>query len=122
MDTGRIKMENYHGVLYCDAYMDDEFTLGDLEAMRAEIRKNFSPSSDVILKKSGSYSVSSEAQTVLWKGISEFRNFIYVADSRIKQHSAEYAASTYMQPYNTRVAETKEAALAMLREQPPEKK
>ena len=116
MDTGRIKMENYKGVLYCDAYMNDEFTLSDLESMRAEIRKNYAPSTDVILKKTGSYSVSAKAQTVLWKGVEEFRNFVYVADEIIKKESAEYAAENYMKPYNTRVASSKEEAYAMLRE------
>ena len=116
MDTGRIKMENFKGVLYCDAYMNDEFTLSDLESMRAEIRKNYSPSTDVILKKSGSYSVSAEAQTELWKGIEEFRNFVYVADEYMKKESAEYAAESYMKPYNTRVASSKEEAYSMLSE------
>jgi hypothetical protein len=116
MDTGRIKMENYKGVLYCDAYMNDEFTVSDLESIRAEIRKNYPPSTDVILKKSGSYSVSAKAQAVLWKGVDEFRNFVYVADETIKKESAEYAATNYMKPYNTRVARTKEEAYAMLSE------
>lgn len=114
MDTGRIKMENYHGVLYCDAYMEDEFSLDDLAAMRAEIHKNFNSHSDVILKKVGSYSVSVDAQTTLWKGIPEFRNFVYVVDNDWKRESAEFASMTYMQPYNTRVASTREEALAML--------
>ena len=116
MDTGRIKMENYKGILYCDAYMDDEFSLDDLESMRAEIRENYSPSTDIILKKSGSYSVSAEAQTILSKGIQEFQNFVYVADKKIKRESAEYASETYMMPYNARVASTKEEAYAMLRD------
>ena len=114
MDTGRIKMENYKGVLYCDAYMNDEFTLNDLESMRAEIRENYSSCTDVILKKSGSYSVSAEAQTVLWNGVKEFRNFVYVADEKIKKESAEFAAASYMQPYNTRVANTIEEAYSIL--------
>ncbi len=118
MDTGRIKMENYNGILYCDAYMNDEFSLSDLESMRAEIRKNYSPSTNIILKKSGSYSVSAEVQAVLWKGVEEFRNFVYVADEKVKKESAEYAAISYMMPYNTRVASTKEEAFAMLSENP----
>ena len=116
MDTGRIKMENYNGILYCEAYMDDEFMLSDLESMREEIRKNFAPSTDVILKKVGSYSVSVEAQMTLWKGIAEFQNFVYIADEPRKRESAEYAAENYMKIYNTRVASTKEEAYAMLRD------
>ncbi|KPJ95419.1 MAG: hypothetical protein AMJ53_02815 [Gammaproteobacteria bacterium SG8_11] len=116
MDTGRIKMENFHGILYCEAYMNDEFTLSDLESMRAEIRKNYSPCTDVILKKTGSYSVSVEAQVALWKGVEEFRNFVYVANEPMKRESAEYAAENYMKPYNTRVATTKEEAFALLYE------
>ena len=114
MDTGRIKMENYKGVIYCDAYMDDEFSLEDLESMRVEIRKNFSSLTDVILKKSGTYSVSPGAQTVLFKGVAEFHNFVYVVDNEIKRGAAKYAALTYMSLYNTRVASTKEEAFAML--------
>ena len=114
MDTGRIKMENYNGVLYCEAYMEDEFSLDDLAAMRAEIHKHHNSHSDVILKKVGTYSVSVDAQTTLWKGIPEFRNFVYVVDNDWKRESAEYAAMTYMQKYNTRVADSKEDAFAML--------
>ena len=114
MDNGRIRMENYNGVLYCDAYMDDEFSLADLESMRAEVRENYSPSADIILKKSGSYSVSAKAQSVLSRGIEEFRNFVYVVDKEIKRESAKYAAEHYMSPYNTRVASTKEEAYALL--------
>lgn len=114
MDTGRIKMEDYHGVLYCEAYMEDEFSLNDLAAMRSEIHKNYNSNSDVILKKAASYSVAVDAQTTLWKGIPEFRNFVYVVDNDWKRESAEYAAMTYMRPYNTKVASTREEALGML--------
>lgn len=116
MDTGRIKMENYNGILYCEAYMEDEFMLSDLESMREEIRKNFGSYSDVILKKVGSYSVSIDAQMTLWKGIPEFRNFVYVADEIRKRESAVYAAANYMKTYNTQVANTKEEAYAMLQD------
>lgn len=116
MDTGRIRMENFNGVLYCDAYMNDEFSLVDLADMRAEIHRNFSSHADVILKKVGSYSVSVNAQTTLWKGIPEFRNFVYISEDGWKRESAEYAAMTYMRPYNTRVASTKEEAYEMLSE------
>jgi uncharacterized protein (DUF1330 family) len=116
MDTGRIRMENYNGILYCEAYMDDEFMLSDLEAMRTEIRKNYAPSTDVILKKAGSYSVSAEAQITLLKGIPEFKNFVYVADKPLRRESADYAAKNYMKAYNTRVASTREQAYKMLQE------
>lgn len=114
IDTGRIKMENYKGVLYCDAYMDDEFNLEDLAAMRAEIHKHFDSHADVILTKVGSYSVSVDAQTTLWKGIPEFRNFVYVVDDDWKRDSAEYASKTYMRPYNAKVANSREEAFALL--------
>jgi hypothetical protein len=114
MDTGRIRMTNYNGVLYCEAYMHDEFLLSDLESMRAMIRANFSPAADVILKKCASYSVPIDTQLVLQRGIAEFRNFVYVADDETKRASAEYAATSYMRRYNTRVAGTREEAYAML--------
>ena len=114
MDTGRIRMENYNGILYCEEYMNDEFTLSDLESMRQEIRKNYAPSTDVILKKDSSYSVSVDAQTTLWKGVDEFRNFVYVADDPRKWDSSLFAADSYMKSYNTRVARTKEEAYRML--------
>lgn len=116
MDTGRIRMEDYRGVLYCEAYMNDEFNLDDLAAMRAEIHKNYSSHSDVILTKAGTYSVSVQAQTTLWKGIPEFRNFVYVVDNDWKRESAEYAAMTYMRPYNARVASSREEAYEILQE------
>ena len=114
MGTDRMKMESYKGILYCEAYMNDEFSLEDLASMRAEIHRNFSSYSDVILKKVGSYSVSVDAQTTLWKGVPEFRNFVYVADNVWKKESSEYAGVTYMRPYKTRVASTKEEAYEML--------
>lgn len=116
MDTGRIRMENFNGILYCEAYMDDEFMLSDLESMRKEIRKNYSVPADVILKKVGSYSVSVDAQMTLWKGIPEFKNFVYVADDPRKRESAVYASQNYMKAYNTRVAGTRAEAYKMLQD------
>ena len=114
MDSQRIKLENYNGVLYCDARMDDEFSVRDLEIIRDEIRKNFSSSTDIICKESGCFSVSGDVQKILWGGIDEFQNVIYVAENDSKRSGALYAAETYMRKYNTRVANTKEAALEML--------
>jgi uncharacterized protein YuzB (UPF0349 family) len=114
MDSERIKLENYNGVLYCDVCINEEFTLSDLEAIRDEIRKNFSSSTDVICKESGCFSVAANVQKMLWKGIDEFLNVIYVAENQSKRNNAKYAAETYMRKYNTRVAGTKEAAFAML--------
>ena len=115
MDTGRIRMNNFNGILYCEAYMNDEFTLSDLHSMLEEIREHYSPATDVILKKVGSYSVSIDAQLTLMKGVDEFRNFVYVTDEPRKRESAVFAAQNYMKAYNTRVASTKEEAYAMLR-------
>lgn len=117
MASNRIKFENYHGILYCEAMMDDEFKAEDLEAMRSEIREHFASCADVILKRVGGYSVASEdAQLALWEGIPEFRNFIYVIDNISQENALRYAALTYMDKYNTRVARSKEEAYAMLQE------
>ena len=114
MNSERIKLENYNGVLYCDACMNDEFSLNDLDTIRDEIRKNFSSSTNIICKESGSYSVAANVQKILWKGIDEFLNVVYVVDNESKRSAALYAAETFMSKYNTRVAGTKEAAYAML--------
>ncbi len=116
MDSQRIKLEDYNGVLYCDTCMDDEFSMGDLEAIRDEIRKNYSSSTDVICKESGCFSVAADVQKTLWEGIDEFMNVVYVAENESKRNNARYAAETYMIKYNTRVAGTKEAALAILKD------
>lgn len=50
-DNGRIRMEPYKGILYCEAYMDDEFSVTDLEHMIHEINTNYNGHSDIILKK-----------------------------------------------------------------------
>ena len=118
MNTERIKLENYNGVLYCDVCMNDEFSMDDLEVIRDEIRNNFSSSADVICKRSGSYSVAIEVQTLLFKGIKEFLNVVYVADNDFKRRSSVYASETYMRKYNARVVGTKEAAYAMLTDSP----
>lgn len=115
VDTDRIKMQNYKGILYCEACMDDEFSLEDLAAMQAEIRKNFASHSDVILRKVGAYSVSVQAQKTLWKGIPEFRNFVYIVDNEWKKDSAEYAARTYMRSYHARVANSLDEAFILLK-------
>lgn len=118
MDSERIKLENYNGVLYCDACMDDEFSLEDLEVIRNEIRKNFSSSTNLIYKESGSFSVAGDVQKILWKGIDEFLNVVFVAENEPKRASARYAAETFMRKYNARIAMSKEAAHAMLNEKP----
>ena len=114
MDNGRIKIENYNNVLYCDAYRDIEYTEEDVELIIDEAKRNYTLPVDVILKKSGSYSLSSNAQVLLMRNINEFRNFVYVVDDEKKRSSASYAISTYMKPYNTRIADSKEEAYEML--------
>ena len=114
MDSGRLKFENYKGVLYCEAYLDTEYTADDIKVVIDEIRENFTPPIDVIVKKVGSYSLDSDAQNMLIQNIKEIRNFIYVVDSITKNSSAEFAALTYMEPYNTRIASSKEEAYMML--------
>jgi hypothetical protein len=115
MNSERIKFENHNGILYVDVRMNDEFSLSDLDVICDEIQKNFSSCTDVICKKSGSYSVSLDVQNVASEGIKEFRNFVYVVDEDTKRQSAEYAVSTYMRHYNASVASSKEEAYAMLR-------
>jgi len=94
--------------------MDDEFSMVDLEFIREEIRKNFSPSTDIICKESGRFSVSGDVQKILWDGIDEFENVVYVAETELKRSGALFAAETFMKKYNTRVAGSLEAAYAML--------
>jgi hypothetical protein len=114
-DTGRIRMEPYQGVLYCEAYMEDEFSVTDLDAMRAEIRKDYNDYADVILKKAGNYSVALDAQRILSRNIDEFRHFVYIVDSDVKRASAEFAAGSYMESYKTQIATTLEEALTLLK-------
>ena len=95
--------------------MDDEFSVADLEAMRAEIREHFQGCSDVILKKAGAYSVALAAQRILLRNIDEFRHFVYVVDNKIKRASAEFAAGSYMASYKTQIAKTKQEAVALLK-------
>lgn len=114
VDNGRIRMRALDGVLYCEAYMNDEFKVSDVQAMIDCIKKHFFGKCDIILKKIGSYSVSVEAQIFLSKGVREFGNFVYVVDSDVKYESAEYAAHTYMKAYNTKVARSIELAQKML--------
>lgn len=116
-DSGRIRLEAYRGLLYCEAYMDDEFTITELELMTEAIQQHFDGFSDVILKKVGNYSVSADLQIRLSRGVREIRNFVYVADSRVKKESALFASSTYMSHYNAKVADSREEAYSMLVDQ-----
>ena len=115
-DTGRLTMEPYKGILYCDAYMSDDFSLDDLNSILDEIRENYASNADLILRKSGTYSVSAEVQMKLFGVVPEFRNIAYVVDNEIKRASAEYAAETYMQFYKTCVVASKEEAYTVLAE------
>ena len=115
-DTGRIRMESYKGVLYCEAYMDDEYTIDDVNSLITEIQDNYNGQTDIILKKEGSYSLSFDASRLLFKQVKAFRNFVYVADTTNKIASSEFAAQSYMSNYNTKVAATKEEAFELLKE------
>lgn len=110
----RIKMQPYRDALLCDAHIDDELSLEDLQAIRDEIRLRYSPPMDVIFIRSSSYSVSAEVQSILSSHIEEFRNFVYVVDTPRKRTSAEFAAGSYMQPYNTQIAGSVEEAYFLL--------
>ena len=114
MDNGRLRIEDFKGVLYCEAYLDIEYSTKDIQSMIDEAKENFSVPVDVILNKIGSYSLSSKAQIMLMKHVEEFRHFVYVVDDDKKKGSAEYAASTYMKSYNTRIAGSKEEAYEKL--------
>ncbi|WP_455198206.1 hypothetical protein [Kaarinaea lacus] len=115
MDSDRLKMERYKDVLYIEKRMNDEFTLDDLNVIREEIRNNFSYPVDIICKRVGSYSVSLGTQSVVRKGIEEYRNFVYVVDSKLKRQSANYAALSYMKSYNTQVAKSVKEAYEKLK-------
>lgn len=114
-DDGRLLMGSYKGVLYCEAYMDNDFTVDDVMSMVDEINQNYDGCTDIILKKAGSYSVAVEAQLLLREKVKEFRNFVYVADTERKKVASEYAANSYMSKYNTKVASSKEEAFEILK-------
>ena len=114
MDTGRLKFENYNGILYIDAYLNGEFTLKDMEDILNEIRENYSPAADVILRRSGSYSVAANVQTTARSGVKELRNLVYVVEDEKKKKYAEFASTTYMKPYNAQIASSIEEAYSLL--------
>lgn len=118
MNTDRIKFEDFNGVLYVEVCVGDEFTINDLNIIREEICQHYSSSANIICKESGSYSVAADVQKILWKGVDELQNVVYVVDNETKRSAAEYAAETYMRKYNARIAGTKEAAYALLTELP----
>jgi hypothetical protein len=114
MDTGRLKFENYNGILYIDAYLNGEFNLNDLKDILNEIRENYSPATDVILKRSGSYSVAANVQTTARSGVKEIRNLVYVVEDEKKRKYAEFASTSYMKPYNAQIASSVEEAFSLL--------
>jgi len=115
MDNGRIRLKNDNGILQCDVYMEDEFSLNDLSVIREEIRKNSPPCADLICVSSGSYSISLEVQQAALDGIDEFRNIVYVVDGKTKRDSAEFAASTFMKAYNVQIASSIQEARELLK-------
>lgn len=115
MENGRLNITNYKGVVVCDAFLNDEWSVEDVYTLVDEIRKHFSPPSDIIVRKTGSYSVSTEAQTLLETNLPEFGRVVYVADTEHKRSSAEYAKTSYMKHYNVEVADSIEQAYEILR-------
>lgn len=114
IDTGRLRLEKYRGLLYCEAYMQDEFIEPDIQIMIDYINKYLNGLSDVILEKASNYSVSGKCQIRLSRGIKELRNFAYVADGGMKRDSAIYACKNYMANYNAQVFNTREEAYTYL--------
>jgi len=117
VDNGRIKMENYNGILCCDVYINDELSLNDLEAIREEIRRNYAQCADIICVSTGSFSISADVQMAALQGINEFRNVVYVVNGKTKRDSAEFAAATFMKSYNARIVASKEEAHQLLMQQ-----
>ena len=115
MDNGRIRLKNDNGILQCDVYMEDEFSLNDLAVIREEIRRNSPPCVDLICVNSGSYSISMEVQQAALDGIDEFRNIVYVVDGKTKRDSVEFAASTFMKAYNVQIADSVQEAHEILK-------
>lgn len=107
-------MDSYKGILYCESYLNDEVTIADLQAMIDEINENYNGCSDVILKKTGSYTVSLDAQVMLHNNVKAFKNFVYVADTIEKENISKFSAKSFMEQYNTKVASTKEEAYEIL--------
>jgi flagellar biosynthesis GTPase FlhF len=95
--------------------MNDEYTVDDVQDIIDEIIKEYNGHSDIILKKTGSYSVNIEAQLILSNNIKEFGNFVYVADTKRKKQTSEFAVQTYMKSYNAQIAATKEEAYEILK-------
>ena len=114
IDNGRIRMEIDNNILYCEAYMDDEFLMSDANVILQAALKNFFQPADMILKKASTYSVALDVQMMMSRNIDELRNFIYVVDTEMKQASAEFAAKSYMSSYNTRIAGSVHEAYEML--------
>lgn len=115
MDNGRLNITEHKGLVFCDAYLDDEWSVEDVQTLAQEICKNFAPPADVIIRKAGSYSVSTEAQSLLASGIPEFKRVVYVVEDAVKRASAEFAKTSYMKPYNVAVVSTLEEAHAILK-------
>lgn len=114
IDTGRIRMKVVNEILYCEAYMEDEFSLRDAHVILEEARNSFDHPADMILKKVSTYSVAVDVQLMMSRKIVELRNFIYVVDNEMKRASAEFAAESYMQPYNTCIVDSVNEAYEML--------
>ncbi|MBD3610697.1 MAG: hypothetical protein HUJ30_09130 [Gammaproteobacteria bacterium] len=113
-DNGRIRMTAFNNILYCEAYMEGEFTLDDASSILDEARANYELPVDVILYKASTYSVTVEVQLMMSNKLDELRNFVYIVDNETKKASAEFAADTYMKPYNARIASSLDEAYAML--------
>ncbi len=114
MDNGRLKINDHDGIVFCDAYLDDEWTVEDVHALVDEIRNSFSPPVDVILRRTGSYSIASEAQALLATNLPEFKRIIYVVDTPTKRASVAFAIKSYMKSYDVEIADSLEEAVGIL--------
>ncbi len=84
MVSERIKLENYNGVLYCDALMDDEFSMGDLNIIRDE-RKHNEVYGDDIFMKIAAYETSEHRAN-----ISDLLDRIFRTEKKLTREIAVY--------------------------------
>ncbi len=116
MDNGRIRIENYKDALLCDVYLDGELVKDDILWAIEEIGKSYDFPVDIIVKRTGSYSLSMDMQEMLMNGIEELLGSIaLVTNDKRKKKVANYERAIFLKAYKCGVFNTVDEAYRFLK-------
>ena len=113
MDNGKIRMQQFNKAMIVEAYSSDEVTKADIDWVLETLHICYPPPFLVILIKSGSYHLSSEAKMRLLDD-ERISKVAYVSRKLGNTHYAVKASSTYLQNKEVFICDSIESAYKAL--------